>query len=153
MSMLPKMRFTMKIRISNKMQKVTILCEGLIFKKFDLHRENGSNSVIFGPIHLKLTGTGYCRYLVSKFFLKSLIFAKNGVDVFLAVTKKSLSFLKTCDCKFFLIQLNQEVDDFLAIELIGPSIWFRFKSFGIIVSLKRENAKTSCKSIFAGSRY
>ena len=43
---------TADMKISAKKLKIAILLERLVFKNFDLLHENGSNSVIFGPIHL-----------------------------------------------------------------------------------------------------
>ena len=41
-----------EIKIFAKMSKIAILRERLVFKNLDLLHENGSNSVIFGRIHL-----------------------------------------------------------------------------------------------------
>ena len=43
---------TAEMKISAKKSKIAILRERLVFKNFDLLHENGSNSVIFGRIHL-----------------------------------------------------------------------------------------------------
>ena len=43
---------TEEMKISAKTTKIAIPLERLVFKNFDLIHENGSNSVIFGRIHL-----------------------------------------------------------------------------------------------------
>ena len=47
-----KLARTTEIKISAKTSKIAILRERLVFKNFDLLQRNGSNSVIFGRIHL-----------------------------------------------------------------------------------------------------
>ena len=77
-SIAPKLGPYRRIKISAKMSKIAISRNSRIFTNFDLVHENGSSSVIFGPIHLisfayghwqAVLGTGWGKLEWSPWFV------------------------------------------------------------------------------------
>ena len=64
-SIAPKLGPYRRIKISAKMSKIAISRNSRIFTNFDLVHENGSSSVIFGPIHLISFAYGHWQAVLS----------------------------------------------------------------------------------------